>query len=274
MNPLSILTQAFRLLRSALTECLILSIIAIPVVWAGLEVAQRGGNLETFRLLMTIPQMVWGGFSAVVLYNAFENEKTGEEYELPIKDLAFLTAMMAVLGFLNGLVIGVGSMMCLIPGIIASLGLMLGQVILFKEDVNILDAMSRSWSMTHGYKLDLLYVTVVFTMVVMVVAVPSVFAVMFVLYGDAMDGGPSILGNAILSVGLGVGATVLVGLFRALEFTVYEHITRPVPRPSRGYVEPPPPENEPVQQSRPPAAVRPPITVDSDIVFGQTEDDD
>lgn len=297
MKLFSSFGKALSLTGQVWMETLLFAVFMIPVFWGGLEVAARGGDPRVLQFALMIPQALFTGFSAVVLYQAFDNIQNGTEIELPMERLLGLTVTISIATFLVNMIVSIGSMFCLIPGVFAMTGLYLTQITIFKEDAKVLDSLYQSWSKTEGHRLDIFFLLMIVGLAASVLAIPIFAGLLFSLYSSAaVEGGAS--GSFLLTVGMAV-IFGLVGAFalsfsRALEYAVYTEISPNVDRwmkpamdaraPARGFTEPvgeaePAEPDEPAEPAEPvrervAPPMRAPITVDQDIVFGQDANDD
>ncbi|MEZ4458977.1 MAG: hypothetical protein R3E66_04475 [bacterium] len=278
MNLTTKIGDALGLTRHVWMETLLFAVVLTPVFWGLFEIVGKGGNITLLRYGFAIPQALFTGFSAVVLFQAFENHENGTEVELPTSRLMQLSFLIAAATFIVNLIVGIGTMFCVIPGVIATVGLYLTQITMFKEDTGVLGSIFQSWSLTLGHRLEIFLLLVMVGIGSSVVIVPLV-AGLFMVVAARHDGGGMML-NVAVALGFGVTGAFALTFSRALEYTVYSALSSDVGRWTRPTV--PQPEEAPEmafepqaparQPERPP--VRGPITVDQDIVFGQDADDD
>ncbi len=283
MKLLSVVGSALSRTGSVWMETLLFAVFIVPVILGGLEVLSRGGDVRILQAALLVPQALFTGFSAVVLYQAFDNQLKDEPVELPMGRLFSLTVSISLATFLVNIIVGIGSSFCLIPGLFAMTALFLTQVTLFKEDTKVLDALYQSWGKTEGHRLDIFFLLLLVYTAAMIITIPVVAGAISMLYADLVGGGQA--GGLAVKVGLATlfGVVIAFGLSfsRALEYTVYAEISPSVDRWLRPVVDsvvpiepagPTQPDEPPRERVQP--AMRAPITVDQDIVFGQDAEDD
>jgi hypothetical protein len=116
-------------------------------------VAPRSTSYQVLNLGMTV--LGWligvffeGGMACIALKVArgqepkFGDVFTGARWFLP----------MVVMGFLRTLIIGLGLVLLIVPGIIASLGLVLSPFYIVDQELGPVEALGASWQATKGQK--------------------------------------------------------------------------------------------------------------------------
>jgi hypothetical protein len=287
--------KALSLTAQVWMETLFFAVFMIPIFWGGLEVAARGGDPRILQFALMIPQALFTGFSAVVLYQAFDNSQNGTEVELPMERLLGLTVSITIATFLVNVIVSIGSIFCLIPGLFAMTGLYLTQITIFKEDAQVLDSLYQSWSKTEGHRLEIFSLLIIVGLAASVLAIPIFAGLLLYLYGSQLTAAGSASDAFLAKIGMAVifglvGAFVL-SFSRALEYSVYTEISPNLDRwmrpamdsraPAGGVTEPageadpadPAAPAEPLRERVAPP-MRAPITVDQDIVFGKDANDD
>lgn len=283
MNVVEVLGRAARLSVSAWLETLVLAIFLSPVLWGVFEVVQSGADSELLNAIFAIPQVLFTGFSAAVLFQAFDNTTRGTDVELPIAKLGKLSFSIAAATFIANALSSVGYMFCFIPGVVISVGLFLTQVLLFKEDRGILDAVFESWARTRGNRLEIFFVLVATGVIAVVALTVVLFAGFASLFADVSAEKVGLVQKVIFAVSAGGMGACWLTFSRGLEYAIYEELSaqavpvRPLRHDDPIFHEPLPPESASEAEAapqRPKPEFRPPITVDQDIVFGQDADDD
>lgn len=98
-------------------------------------------------------------YIAFVMYRMLRNAVVnGRPYENLVDELKIdITqfALFFVVNLLYGIAVGIGFMLCLIPGIFISIRWMFAPYIMATENVGITEAFGRSWQMTKGNFWDL-----------------------------------------------------------------------------------------------------------------------
>jgi len=118
-------------------------------------------------------------------------------------DLTRGLAFATVNGFLGGIVVSVlvvvGLVFLIVPGVFLALALFFVRQEIAIEDRNFVDAMAESWALTRGNRLNLLGLVVVLLLVAVVAFLPTVAA--------------SFLGSSTVSVAVGAVVSPLVTVF-------------------------------------------------------------
>jgi len=292
-DPMGVPVKSFPAIGKALSltaqvwmETLLFAVVMIPVFWGGMGIAGRGGDPKILQFVLMIPQAVFTGFSAVVLYQAFDNRENGTEIELSTERLMGLTVAISIATFLVNIIVSIGSAFCLIPGLFAMTGLYLTQITIFKEDATVLDSLRQSWSKTEGHRLDIFILLLIVGVASILLAIPIFGGLLFALFSSVTveSASGSLLFNVGMAVIFGLFGAFALSFSRALEYTVYAEISPDMDRWMRSSMDARPAASgltEPVGSVEPVAVqervappMRPPITVDQDIVFGQDANDD
>ena len=140
--------------------------------------------------------------------------KLGEVYLFGLSKIVKVILTAIMVGFL----VGLGFICLIIPGIILAVAFELTYPIVTLEDISASEAMSRSWGLTKGYRLNIFLTLFVTTLLVAVVNIPvSIFG------GMLTAGGIPVLGTAaaaLISDLLSEATTVLslvlyIGILKA-----------------------------------------------------------
>jgi uncharacterized membrane protein len=71
-----------------------------------------------------------------------------------------------LLSIVQGFVINIGFLLCVIPGYILAFGLSLGPFLMVDQDLGAVDALKRSWEMTKGHKVTIFLYNLIMGLVV------------------------------------------------------------------------------------------------------------
>ena len=71
-------------------------------------------------------------------------------------------------GLLFGIIVVMGFILCIVPGVILSLGLWPAFLLVMEDDLDPIAALKGAWALTHGHKLQLLILSLVCGLVFMV----------------------------------------------------------------------------------------------------------
>jgi hypothetical protein len=118
-------------------------------------------------------------------------------------DLRRSLAFATVNGFLGGIVVsvlvGVGLLFLIVPGIFLALALFFVRQEIAIEDRNFVDAMAESWALTRGNRLNLLGLAVLLLVVALVAFLPTVVA--------------NLAGSSTASVAVGAVVSPIITVF-------------------------------------------------------------
>lgn len=97
---------------------------------------------------------------------------------VPVKDLMLLglkkTFKFILLTFLLFTIVGLGSLLLIVPGIVLGIKYMYAQFIFLGEDVGVFEAMKKSADITKGYKMNLFLKMIGFFFVALLSLVPMI----------------------------------------------------------------------------------------------------
>jgi len=83
-----------------------------------------------------------------------------------------------VTGIVGGLVVGLGLLLCVVPGYIVAYGLSLAGFLIVDQDLSGVDALKRSWELTKGHKVNIF----IFHLIGIAVALAGELACLIGLY--------------------------------------------------------------------------------------------
>lgn len=161
LRPLStgeVLDVSFGLYRAMFVPLVIVTMISrlIPIV-LGIYLAASGGALENLGL--SVVQIVLSivlsalGVAATTFMVAGAYLGNQVSAETALRSAWRLIGPLILLSFMTSLVIGVGFILLIIPGVIFLAGLMLSTVALVLEQpMTASGAMSRSWELSKGFR--------------------------------------------------------------------------------------------------------------------------
>ncbi|MCP4655799.1 MAG: hypothetical protein GY856_10310 [bacterium] len=113
--------------------------------------------------------------SAALVYGVFQSLR-GEPVTIGRCFQIAASRWLAVLGLslLTALAAGLGTVACVIPGIVISCGLFVGAPALIVEKSGVIEAMRRSWSLTDGHKVTIFFFSLGLGLIqVAVIGIPS-----------------------------------------------------------------------------------------------------
>lgn len=164
---------------------LVLGAILIPGVvsmgFAGVDgvmqaVAAQSSDLALSmgmgRLVVQVLSFVVQVFFSLGVARIFVNLASGRPAEIGMligQGDKYLRGLGAT--FLVSLATLVGLILLVVPGIIVSLGMYLFLYALVDQDLGVIDAMTESWRLTHGYKLFLFLLTLVVGIGIIVITI-------------------------------------------------------------------------------------------------------
>lgn len=177
LRPLSvgeILDVAFQLFRRLFAPLVVIQVVctAVPVA-VNVYVQASGGTEQNFTLTMgvmvlSIVLSAIAMTASIHLISAHYLGKTLTAGEALARAMGNLGAAVAV-SLMVGLLVGVGILLLVVPGIILLCGLVVAlQALVLEPDTGATQALSRSWQLTKGHKgrmFGLLLAIVAITMV-------------------------------------------------------------------------------------------------------------
>lgn len=131
---------------------------------------------------------------------------------------------LAILGLaiLTVVAIGIGYLMCVLPGVVLTYGLFIAGPVLIVERLEPFEAMKRSWELTEGYKLALFFLALTIGIVQFAVSIPINLAFGFDTLGA---GAPLPFGVGLYQIVNGL-VTVVFTAFNAVAAAVAYHDLR------------------------------------------------
>jgi len=161
LKPLSLgetLDVAFGLYRNLFLPLLIITVVtrAAPLILS-VYIESAGGMFANFGLyfLALVINAVLGAFAAAASTFVVAENYMGRRLEAgeAFSRASPFIGRLIMLALLSGLVIGVGFVLLLIPGLILLAGLILGTPALVLEGLpTATGAMARSWTLTRGHR--------------------------------------------------------------------------------------------------------------------------
>ena len=125
------------------------------------------------------------------------------------------------LAILTVMVVGIGYLLCVIPGVVLTYGLFIAGPVLIVERLDPVDAMRRSWELTDGYKLILFFLALAIGILQLAVSIPISLA-----FGtDPLGDGPTPAGFGLYQVLEGL-VIVIFTAFNAIAAGVAYHDLR------------------------------------------------
>lgn len=108
------------------------------------------------RFISAIVGLLISAYMTGGTMNLFLKVARGQEYQLSdIFGGGRWFMQMLVTLFLYQVLTGIGSMLCLVPGIIVGLGLQMAIPLVVDKDMGAVDALKESWRITTGHKMNL-----------------------------------------------------------------------------------------------------------------------
>ena len=107
---------------------------------------------------MLLGPILRGGYDLAMLraYRGDESLAFGDLF------LGFPKALnLVITGFLFGLAVGFGMILCIVPGIILALGLWPAFLLVMEDDLDPIEALKGAWALTSGHKLQLLILSLI-----------------------------------------------------------------------------------------------------------------
>lgn len=274
MKLWTIVGRSFTLSYKVWFETLVLSVFLIPVFWLGMEALVQF-KVGLSRLLLLIPHVLFTALSGAILFHAFERITHGNQEEIPLDEFVRISGLLIGATFIVEIIVSIGWMFCVVPGVIAFIALSLTQASVFIQRHGILQAIDDSFTKTKGYRIEIFLVKLALYAMAISTLLFSIIVLNETVENHNVDGAGlvaqySMFAKVLWAVAMGlVGASV--GTFsRALEYAVYTEIrqTERLPplelKPDYQLISPP-------RQPLPPVR---PIDVGPDIVFGAPSDDD
>jgi hypothetical protein len=115
-----------------------------------------------------------------------------------------------LVSLISGLIVGVGFILLVIPGVILYLMLMVAVPVTVVERVGPFDALGRSMSLTKGHRLELFGLMIIFAVLMLLITSAATFAVGMNLRTDPSMGW--IVGWHAFSVAVGLIQSVFLGV--------------------------------------------------------------
>lgn len=175
----AVLQRAFELLRDNPGTVLGAAILAIlpgfalgigdgvmQVVVASMEDSDLMALYSVVSLGISAVSTVIGLFLQLGLIRILLNVTRGHNAEIGMlvsEGGKFLSGLGA--SILMGLIIMVGIVLLIVPGVIAAIGLQFSLYVLVDRNLGPIEALSQSWALTEGNKLNLFLINVVFAIV-------------------------------------------------------------------------------------------------------------
>jgi hypothetical protein len=184
-----------------------LAVFTSPIFWLGMLVSIITGFL----------------LQASVVRAAIKDLK-GEKVDIQSNLMVAIGLLLPMIGLslLVGLIVGIGMLFLLIPGIIAYIVLIVSVPVLVEERKGVVESMKRSAELTKGSRWSIFLLGLLMLVILMVVAMVFGFVIGLVSFGSALLGG---ILNAVLSSIFGlISAVVLASLYVELR-TVKEGAT-------------------------------------------------
>ncbi|WP_318568403.1 hypothetical protein [Salinigranum marinum] len=150
------------------------------------------GSATPGLVTLPVPGVVAGGLAALALLTAavisvvaIRTFVAGERAHVPRRFLTermpFAVVNVVVGGIAFALVVGLGTLLLVVPGIVAYVGLLFMVQFVAVENVNFLTAMRRSWRLTKGNRIRLFLLVVVLLVAIVVATFVVSFGLGFVL---------------------------------------------------------------------------------------------
>ncbi len=225
----SLIQRSFDIFRAGFVPFFTLALIFYTPVAVLQMIAFGSGNADPATiatssglLLMLAYVLLIPIASAAVVYGVFQGLR-GRPATIGQCISVAAARWLAILGLaiLTVVVVGVGYMLCVIPGVLLTYGLFIAGPVLIVEQLNPVEAMKRSWELTDGYKLILFFLALAIGILQFLVSMLINLAFgIDVLGGQALPAGPGlyqILSNLV---------TVVFTAFNAIAAGVAYHDLR------------------------------------------------
>ena len=128
-----------------------LAIAVVSTILTGIGGGARGGG--GFSFLLSLAGLVIGGPVTAGAYYAFLRMVRGEPVEFASMFDGFKAFTKALAAYwLMVLIIVIGFILFVVPGIIAALGLLPVMFLVLDDNLGAVDTLKRAWEMTQGHK--------------------------------------------------------------------------------------------------------------------------
>ncbi|HEY8062642.1 MAG TPA: hypothetical protein VID74_07585 [Gemmatimonadales bacterium] len=207
LRPLStgeVLDVSFGLYRAMFVPFVIVSMVAriVPIV-LGIYLAASGGALEHLGLflLQMVLSIVLSALGVAATNFIVSGAYLGHAVTAndALRRASKLIVPLILLSLMTSLVIGVGFILLIVPGVILLGGLLLGTpVLVLEQPISPIGAMSRSWELSRGFRgKALLTLLIASLLLVLPTLVAGVLAGIAALFGASSLVAVSVLGGVL-----------------------------------------------------------------------------
>ena len=212
LRPLStgeILDVAFSLYRRHFATLATVALVSQAVsILVSIYVEASGGMLTNLTLalfsivLSSVCAAIGMGASTKIIADSYLGRSTavGEALRWVVPHLARLIVLTVIVSML----VGIGLVLLIFPGVILASGLAVSACVLVVEGLSPTDAMNRSWTLTAGHRLRVFVTVLVAMLLIYVMSIAAVFigGILAGLLGMASMAAIIVIGavSAILSI--------------------------------------------------------------------------
>ena len=149
-----------------------------------LEIAQIPVMVFSYAIIILVELFMLGGFINVALKAARGQETVFGDVFSGGRTLG----KYFVYWFVSFVLVYIGMLLCVVPGVILGLGFSLGYPLITDQGLSAIDAMKRSWEMTKGHKLNIFLFGLIGILVLLGGAFACGFGILFISYPMAAVG--------------------------------------------------------------------------------------
>lgn len=150
-----VVSATLRVLRTRAVDLLL---VALPFLWLPDLIAGFAPDSRPLQLLMGLPGLVFTGGGSLITYQELAGGLRVNASDATRQGAARF-ARLWLIGLASGVMILVGLLLLIVPGIIAGLGFCVAPSVAMAENKNAIPALERAWDLSRGQRWRLLGLT-------------------------------------------------------------------------------------------------------------------